>query len=72
MSRKKVWMPEMDEVVRANTDKTDLEIAGLLGGAVSENAVRKRRQALGIRHKRGRRAKVNTASDANSGEVNGH
>lgn len=57
MSRKKVWMPQMDDIIRQNSDKTDLELVTLLGGVVTENAVRKRRQSLGIRHKRGRRTK---------------
>lgn len=59
MSRKRVWFSNMDDIIRANTDKTDLELVGLLGGAVTESAVRKRRQFLGIRHKRGRRTHKN-------------
>ena len=56
MSRKRVWYNSMDDIIKANTDKTDLELVDLLGNVVTESAVKKRRQSLGIRHKRGRRA----------------
>ena len=56
MSRKRVWFSSMDDVIRENCDKTDLELVDLLGNVVTESAVKKRRQSLGIRHKRGRRA----------------
>jgi hypothetical protein len=56
MSRKRVWFSSMDDVIRENSDKTDLQLVDLLGNIVTESAVKKRRQSLGIRHARGRRA----------------
>ena len=63
MSRKKVWFPEMDQLIKDNLNKTDAELAEMLGGGITVNGVRKRRQTLGIKHLRGRRKKTETAAN---------